>query len=109
NQQMLEIFHEINTFNLQDAGALWDLVPERLKGEKAQFDIVDGNKVLVEAGKPITARHIKLIREAGIKHLEVPDNYLYGRILARDIVDASSGELLAPANTEITEALLPKL
>ncbi|WP_341920421.1 DNA-directed RNA polymerase subunit beta [Hydrocarboniphaga effusa] len=109
NQQMLEIFHDLNSFQLQDSGALWELVPERLKGEKAQFDITDGKKVLVEAGKPITARHIKMIREAKIAHLEVPDSYLAGRILARDIIDTKTGELIAPANTEVTEALLPKL
>lgn len=110
NQQMLEIFHEINGFQLQDIGALWELVPERLRGEKAQFDICDSSgKLLVEAGKPITARHIKLIREAGIKELEVPDSYLIGRIIARDIIDTNTAELIAPANTELTEALLPKL
>ncbi|HEX4870834.1 MAG TPA: DNA-directed RNA polymerase subunit beta [Nevskiaceae bacterium] len=109
NEQMLEMFHEINTFDLQDNGALLELVPERLKGEKAQFDITDGKKLLVEAGKPITARHVKLIREAGIQHLQVPDEYLEGRILARDIVNTDTGEVVAPANTEITAPLIPKL
>ena len=110
NEQMLGMFHEINTFQLKDVGALWDLVPERLKGEKAQFDIRnDAGKLLVEAGKPITARHIKMIRDAGIAQLEVPDSYVAGRILARDIIDTNTGELVAAANSEVTEALLPKL
>jgi len=110
NEQMLGMFHEINTFQLKDVGALWDLVPERLKGEKAQFDIRnDEGKLLVEAGKPITARHIKMIRDAGIAQLEVPDSYVAGRILARDIIDTNTGELVAAANSEVTEALLPKL
>ncbi|MDE0854245.1 MAG: DNA-directed RNA polymerase subunit beta, partial [Nevskia sp.] len=78
NQQMLELFHDINVFQLADDGARLELVPERLKGEKAQFDIRAGKNVLVEQGKLITARHIKLIQEAGLKHLEVPDEYLVG-------------------------------
>ena len=108
NQQMLEMFHDINVFQLVEEGARLELVPERLKGEKAQFDIRHGKTVLVEQGKLITARHIKLIQEAGLKHLEVPDEYLVGTILARDIVSGDTGEVLAPANSEITADLLPK-
>jgi DNA-directed RNA polymerase subunit beta len=103
------MFHEINSFQLQNEGAMLELVPDRLRGEKAQFDIKSGTKLLVEAGKPITARHIKMIRDAGIKTLEVPDSYLVGRITARDVVNKDTGEVIAVANTEITEALLPKL
>ncbi|MGH8505449.1 MAG: DNA-directed RNA polymerase subunit beta, partial [Stenotrophobium sp.] len=109
SQQMLEMFHDINNFKLEADGVSLELVAERLRGEKAQFDIMDGKKVLVEQGKLITARHVKLIAEAGLKRLEVPDNYLYGKILARDLVAKGTGEVLAAANTEITEALLPKL
>jgi len=110
NQQMLDMFHEKNVFQLQNDGALWDIVPERLRGEKAQFDIKDANgKVLVDAGKAITARHVRLIGDAGIAQIEVPDSYLLGRILARDVVDPNTGEVLALANAEITEQLLPKL
>ena len=108
NQQMLGMFHDINVFQMVDDGARLALVPERLKGEKAQFDIKAGKNVLVEQGKLITARHIKLIQEAGLKHLEVPDEYLVGTIVARDIVGADTGEVLAPANSEITADLLPK-
>ena len=109
NEQMLELFHEQNVFKLEKDGASLDLIPERLKGEKAQFDIVADGKTLIEEGKLITARHIKLIAESGLKRLSVPDSYLVGKIIARDLVNSSTGEIVAAANTEITEALLPKL
>eukprot|EP01034_Spumella_vulgaris_P042582 gene42582-52809_t len=110
NEQMLEMFHEINTFQLADGGAMLELVPERLKGEKAQFDIkTSADKVLVEQGKLITARHIKLIQEAGVKHLQVPDEYLLGKIVSKDLVSKETGEVIAVANTEVTADLLPKL
>ncbi|MFA5941009.1 MAG: DNA-directed RNA polymerase subunit beta [Sinimarinibacterium sp.] len=108
NEQMLAMFHERNVFKLEDDGASLDLVPERLKGEKAQFDITDGKKVLVEQGKLITARHIKLIAEAGLKRLHVPNAYLEGKIGARDVV-SKDGEIIAPANTELTANLLAKI
>jgi len=109
NEQMLALFHEQNSYHLTAEGAELELVPERLRGETAQFDIKAGKKVLVETGKRITARHIKLIQEAGLKTLEVPDAYLVGRTLAHDIVAKDTGEVIAPANTEIDATLLGKL
>ena len=66
-------------------------------------------KVIVEAGKRITARHVKQLEQAKIKTLEVPDDYLVGRILAHDVVDTKTGEVLAVANEELNEATLAKL
>ena len=109
NEEMLALFHEQNQFTLETDGASFEVIPERLKGEKAQFDIVADGKVLVEQSKLITARHIKLIEQAGLERLSVPDSYLVGKIVARDLIDTDSGEVVAPANAEITEDLLPKL
>jgi DNA-directed RNA polymerase subunit beta len=106
NEQMLELFHEQNVYRLKDDGADLELVAERLKGETAQFDIVHKGKTLVEAGKRITARHIKIIADSGLKSLHVPDTYVIGKVLARDLVNKDTGEVIAPANSEITETLL---
>ena len=110
NEQMLREFFEINTFHIaQKDGVELELVPERLRGETLNFDLVVAGKVIVEAGKRITARHVKQLEQAKIKTLEVPDDYLVGRILAHDVVDTKTGELLAVANEELNEATLAKL
>jgi len=106
NEQMLELFHEQDTYHLKDEGAERELIADRLKGETAQFDIVHKGKVLVEAGKRITVRHIKLIAESGLKALHVPDSYLIGKALGRDLVNKDTGEVIAPANSELTDTLL---
>src|SRR5580765_2787065 len=102
NEEILDIFFEKNVFHLdKKEGAKLELVAERLRGETLNFDVKAGDKVIVEAGKRITARHVRLLQDAKLKSLEVPDDYLIGRILAHDIVDAKTGELLAAANAEI--------
>ncbi len=107
NEEMLAEFFEINTFHINpDEGVQLELVPERLRGETLNFDLADGDKVIVEAGKRITARHVKQLEASGIAALAVPDEYLVGRILSHDVVDASTGELLAQANDEITDEQL---
>jgi len=108
-EQMLEIFHETNMFHLSDKGVEMELVPERLRGETATFDIKAGDEVIVEEGRRITVRHIRKLEEAGVDRLEVPESYLIGKVLGRGIVDTDTGEELAAANTELTEELVEAL
>jgi DNA-directed RNA polymerase subunit beta len=107
NEEMLDIFFEKNVFHLgKKDGAKLDLVAERLRGETLNFDLRIGGDTIVETSKRITARHVRQLESAKIKSLEVPDEYLIGRILAHDVVDTKTGELLAPANDEINDAHL---
>ena len=109
NQWMLETFHESNVFHLGKQSVELELVADRLRGETAYFEIKAGKKVIVEEGKRITARHIKEIKEAGLERLAVTDEYLIGRVLAKDVVNTDTGEMIAECNTEITEELLEAL
>ncbi len=109
NEEMLNEFFDINVFHIEAEGVQLELVPERLRGETLDFDLADGDKVIVEAGKRITARHVKQLEAAGIAALAVPDDYIAGRILSHDVIDPSTGELLATANDEITFDSLEKL
>jgi len=109
-QEMLDIFFDTNEFKITKKGIALALIPDRLRGETATFDIKDKKgKVIVENDSRITARHIREMDKVGLKQLMVPAEYLIGHILAKDIVDMETGELLAAANTEITEELLEAL
>ena len=110
DEEILDCFFEKSRLSLKKSGAKLEVVPSRLRGETALGDVKDAKGVtIVPAGKRITARHVKQIEEAGVKSLDVPDEYLVGKLLANNIVDTGSGELLAAANAEITEELLVKL
>jgi len=87
-----------------------ELVAERLKGEIAKADIVaaDG-RVLVQKDKRITAKSIRDIQNAGITRLEVPHDVLFGKVVASDVVDRTTGEIILRANDEITEETIAKL
>ncbi|HLA74789.1 MAG TPA: DNA-directed RNA polymerase subunit beta [Gammaproteobacteria bacterium] len=109
-EEILATFFEANTFKLGKDGIKLELVPSRLRGETATFDFTDAKgKVIVEAGRRITARHIREIEKIGLKTLDVPHEYLIGKVLAHDVVDAGTGEIVAAANDEITGELLAKL
>jgi DNA-directed RNA polymerase subunit beta len=107
--EILDIFFEKNTFFLsKDASAL-ELVPQRLRGETASFEIRVGDKVIVEEGRRITARHVRELEQAGVKKLAVPRDYVYGKIVAHDVINTDTGEILAKANEVLTAASVEKL
>jgi DNA-directed RNA polymerase subunit beta len=109
--QILREFFQFDTFTVSKKGEVeLELVLDRLKGEIARFDIeTKQGKQIVQKDKRITAKHIRDMEQAGMKHLAVPEDYVVGRILATNIVNTETGEVVANANEEITETLLRKL
>ena len=108
-EEILSIFFDTNTVRITDTGFILDLIPERLRGEIAPFEIKAGGKVIVEAGRRITVRHVRQIEKANIKTLEVPVEYLLSKVLAKDLIDTDTGELVCKANDELTEENIEKI
>jgi DNA-directed RNA polymerase subunit beta len=109
DEQMLDLFFDKNTFYLSPNGFELALVPARLRGETATFEIKSGNKVIVEEGRRITARHVRQLEDAGIERLPVPNDYLVGKVLAHDVVNTETGEILGKANEVLTAVTVQKL
>ncbi|MEX2964530.1 DNA-directed RNA polymerase subunit beta [Microbulbifer sp. TYP-18] len=110
SQEMLEMFFETSRFELREESVSLELIPSRLRGDVASFDIKDNKgKVIVEEGRRITPRHIRQLEKAGVEKLEAPLEYLLGRTLAHDIIDESTGEIAVDCNAEITEEVIAKL
>jgi len=109
-EQILANFFVFDNFTLMPEGAQMEFVPERLRGEVARFDISDrdGN-VIVQKDKRINAKHIRDLDNAKTKFISVPEDYLLGRVLAKNVVDGDTGEVIANANDEVTEGVLDKL
>jgi len=109
-EQILANFFVFDNFTVRAEGGEMEFVSERLRGEVARFDITDkSGKVIVAKDKRINAKHVREIESAGIKHISVPEDYLLGRVLAKNIVDAETGEVIASANDELTEETLARL
>src|SRR5487761_1589541 len=107
-EQILETFFAFDTFHIDGNSIQMELVPERLRGDMARFDIMAKGKVIVPRDKRITVKHIREMEQAGLKRIEVPEEMAAGHALAHDIIDTSTGEVLGKANDELTEATLAK-
>ena len=110
SEDILDMFFDKNVFHVKKNGFSVDLQPERLRGEVASFDIKNRQgDVIVEAGRRITARHVRLLQDSGLKRLDIPRDYLLDRVTAKDVVDESTGEILLPCNSVITEEVFDRL
>ncbi len=86
-EQILDLFFEKVIFEIRDNKLQMELVPERLRGETASFDIEANGKVYVEKGRRITARHIRQLEKDDVKLIEVPVEYIAGKVAAKDYID----------------------
>ena len=102
----IKIFVDEETGEMEYSDIIFKLVPERLRGQTAAFEIKKKRTVIVEKDRRITARHIKEIEKAGLTSLNVTADFLIGKVIAKDIIDEETGEIEFPANHEITEESL---
>ncbi|MDN7133443.1 DNA-directed RNA polymerase subunit beta [Halomonas sp. MC140] len=109
-EEILAEFFETSVFHIEKSGFSVELVPSRLRGETATFDIKDSaGETIVEEGRRITQKHIRQLEKAGLERLDVPMEYLFGKTLAKDQIDTKTGELICPCNTEITPEVLERM
>jgi DNA-directed RNA polymerase subunit beta len=108
-EQILKEFFAFDRFHIEKDSIEFEIVPERMRGETARFDISAKGKLIVAKDKRITVRHVRELEQSGLKQMKVPEDFFIGRALATNVVDKETGELIASANEEVTDELLAKL
>ena len=110
NQGILECFYETEIFKIKPNNTYQlQLIPKRLMGRVTPMDISYRGEVIVKKGERISARHIRKIESTKLKHLEYEQNSMEGLVLAKDIVDKTTGEILIECNSIIDEEVLDTL
>src|SRR5512134_2405017 len=88
-ERILKEFFAFDTFQIEPNHVLFEIVPERLRGEVARFDIADkAGKTLVAKDKRITVKHIRDMEAANIKRIAAPEEFLLTRTLAHNVVNS---------------------
>jgi len=108
-EEILDLFFDTTEFTVKDGAIEMALIVERLRGEQFNFDIVSKGKTFVEAGKRITARHIRELSKAGVESIEVPFEFVEGKVSAKDYISKDTGEIIVNANDIFTVDLLAAL
>ncbi len=108
--QLLEYFYDLDIVQAKGKKLFRALDIERMSGQRAIVDIFDPNtgEALVKAGRRITRAVVKKVQQLDIKEIEVTPEDLEGKILAKPLIDESTGEIIADANAELTKGDIVK-
>ncbi|MCB0419477.1 MAG: DNA-directed RNA polymerase subunit beta [Bdellovibrionales bacterium] len=104
-EELLDYFYDIDNVRLSKDGKFFrDLDIERLSGQKALVDIIDpkSGEELVKAGRRITRAVVKKVHAAEITEVEIDKEGLVGKVVAKPLIDESTGEIIADCNAELT-------
>ncbi|RMF74776.1 MAG: DNA-directed RNA polymerase subunit beta, partial [Alphaproteobacteria bacterium] len=106
NEDILNQFYDSYTVERID-DEHWRLPfnPERWRGQRPDFDLVDADsgEVVAEAGTKLTPRLLRKLEKGGLKAVRVPESYLLGRFAAEDMIDEKTGRIYIEAGDEISE------
>jgi DNA-directed RNA polymerase subunit beta len=103
---IMDAYYDTVTFKLEkNRGWVTRFFPERVRGTRPTFDLVDAatGEVIAKAGDKVTPRTVKkLIDEAKVKELLLPFEQIVGRFVAKDIIDEETGAIYVEAGDELT-------
>ncbi len=112
-EELLKYFYNIERVKLDSkSGKVYrKLDIEKMAGQRAVSDIVnpkDGS-VVVNAGRRITRAIVRKVTELNIQEIELERADLVGKVIGLPIIDESTGEIIADANSEVTAEVLDQV
>ncbi len=105
-EAIMDAYYDTVTFKLEkNRGWVSRFFPERVRGTRPTFDLVDAatGEVIAKAGEKVTPRTVKKLVDAGtVKELLMPFEQIIGRYVAKDMVNEETGAIYAEAGDELT-------
>ena len=110
-EEILNYFYDTETYVADKKTWKMKFEPSRMNGVKYPFALVNAanGETVWDAGKKLTVRSAQKLADAGLEYFVVSKDQLFGKFLAKNIVIAKTGEVIAEAGDEINEELLDKL
>ncbi len=110
NEDLLKIFYPVEVVNIE-GNKFTRVVSDVLLGLKATCNIVvpQTKELIVKEGSKFTRGVLRNIWASGIKAIPISKEELLGRIILKDIIDPSTGEVILEGNEVITEDALSKI
>ncbi|MFW6024686.1 MAG: DNA-directed RNA polymerase subunit beta, partial [Dichotomicrobium sp.] len=110
-EEILNYFYTNTTYKLTKKGWQTKFVPESVRGQKLVHDLVNASSgdVVAEAGRKMTPRLARKLKEEGLKDLLVEVGELAGKYIAVDMVNTETGEIYLEAGQELTPENIEEL
>ncbi len=109
-EELLKYYYKTEHLYIEADGFFKDVNPELLSGQRAVVDVVDDNgEVLVKGGRKFTKAALKKIAESKLTRIPVDLSQVVGSVVASDVVDEGTGEIIISCNQELTEEHIEQL
>ncbi|CAL4318039.1 DNA-directed RNA polymerase subunit beta [Buchnera aphidicola (Eriosoma grossulariae)] len=109
-EEILNIFFEKTKYKIINSNVIeMQLIPERLRGDTASFNIVFDSKIYIEKGRRITAQHIRELKKNNINKIIVPIEYLTGRVVSKEYINLNTKETIISANSILSLENIEKI
>ncbi len=108
-ESILFLFFDFIVFEYINQYLYMNLIPRRLRGEILNFDIKYNNKIYLKKGQRVTEKCIKNLVRDNITLIEVPLDYINGKILAKNYIDFSNNKVVYFANSILSVDLFKNI
>ncbi|QJC35790.1 DNA-directed RNA polymerase subunit beta [Enterobacteriaceae endosymbiont of Donacia sparganii] len=108
-EEILNIFFKKNIYKIKNNQISMILIPDRLRGETAFFNIKYNNMTYIEKGKRITIRHINHLIKDKVTCINIPIEYMVGKIVTKDYIDKKTGEVIISTNFPLSINIINKI
>jgi DNA-directed RNA polymerase subunit beta len=109
-EQLLDYFYDLDRVMARKGKLFREIDIDRMAGQRALVDIVDPKtaEVLVKQGRRITRAVVKRVKQLELTEVEVSPDDLEGKVIAKPLIDETTGEILADANAEMSKDILER-
>jgi DNA-directed RNA polymerase subunit beta len=124
DSDILRAFYQVREIQIKNNKLLWTLAErpaekekdksqklptDPLIGMKLSYAVTKSGETVVPQGRKITNSVYREMMKAKVTHVEVAPNDLEGAYVAADVIDMTTGEILAEANQELSETLIARI
>lgn len=111
SREILEQFYDKETIEIGRTVCWQEARIENLYQKKITKDIVDpqSGDVLAKKGDKYTKRLHRILETAGVERIPIDLDEVIGRVLAQDVMDQETGEILIEGNQTLTHEVVETL
>jgi len=110
-EEILNSYYPSQKIRYRDGFFYIELVPDFLLGSRLTENLVhpETGEVLIPAHTRITRIHLKQLENLNIKDIPLTEEELKTKILAKDLKDPATGEIIAHHNEMLTDEIIQKI
>ncbi|WII23711.1 DNA-directed RNA polymerase subunit beta [Buchnera aphidicola] len=107
-KEILNLFFQKNIFKFHKSKIYMKLIPTRLRGEIISFDMKKNNIIYIKKNERVTVKHIKKLEKDKIDFIQIPKEYIIGKISSKNYFDINNKIIIA-TNEIFTKEKIKKI